>query len=80
MKRRLLIIAVALLAVAISAPAFAEVEIIYGGSYRVRGFAQDNVFDGTETAFTKDANTNTKNKKGQRTTETVKPRPADKRK
>jgi len=56
MKKHLMIFAVALLAVAITMPAFAEVEFKYGGSFRARWFAQDNVFDGTETRFSDNYN------------------------
>ncbi|MFZ0932665.1 MAG: hypothetical protein WAN11_28955 [Syntrophobacteraceae bacterium] len=48
MRRYLLVLAVALLAVSIAAPALADVEFLYGGQFRVRYNAGDNVWDGTD--------------------------------
>lgn len=58
MKKHFMIFAVAFLAIAIAAPAFAAVEFKYGGQFRMRWFAQDNVFDGTETRFSPNYNSN----------------------
>ncbi len=49
MKKHLLIFAVALLAIAIATPSFAAVEFKYGGQFRARFIAEDNVRDGTDT-------------------------------
>jgi hypothetical protein len=47
MKKHLMILVLAVMAVAMAAPAFAEVQFTYGGQFRVRFEAQDNVYDGT---------------------------------
>ncbi|MCE5333465.1 MAG: hypothetical protein LLG06_02640 [Desulfobacteraceae bacterium] len=48
MKKHLLVFAVVLLAIAITAPAFAAVEFKYGGQFRVRLLSENNALDGTE--------------------------------
>lgn len=48
MRKCLLVLAAALLAVSIAAPALADVEFLYGGQFRVRYNAGDNVWDGTD--------------------------------
>ncbi len=56
MKKHLMILAVALVALSIAMPALAEVEFKYGGSFRARWLMQDNVFDGTDTRFSPNYN------------------------
>jgi hypothetical protein len=48
MRKHLMVLAVVLLAVAIAAPAFAAVEFKYGGQFRTRFVAEDNVRDGVD--------------------------------
>jgi hypothetical protein len=48
MKKYLLIVAVALLTAFIAAPALADVQFLYGGQFRARYNAGDNVWDGTD--------------------------------
>ncbi len=48
MRKYILVLAVALLAVSIAAPALADVEFLYGGQFRVRYNSGDNVWDGTD--------------------------------
>jgi len=56
MKKHLMILAVALVALSIAMPALAEVEFKYGGSFRARWLVQDNVFDGTDIQFSPNYN------------------------
>jgi hypothetical protein len=49
MRRYLLILAVVLLTASIATPALADVQFLYGGQFRARVNAGDNVWDGTGT-------------------------------
>lgn len=50
MRKHLMVFAVVLLAVAIATPALAAVEFKYGGQFRARFWAEDNVRDGMDTS------------------------------
>jgi hypothetical protein len=50
MKKHALILVMALVAVAIAIPAFADVQFQYGGQFRARFTADNNVYDGTDQA------------------------------
>jgi hypothetical protein len=50
MKKCLLVFSVALLVLSVALPALADVEFLYGGQFRWRVDASNNVFDGTDKA------------------------------